>query len=215
LQCVMPRPDSELLRCCRLSFWDSSLVREEAAGRRSPHCSVSGCINFHSIFKMQCISFIALEQCQVLNQLRSDNEHAQQQLITKQYLDEIRGLRTENSDLRAALELKEIELERCRAVQDAQQNEMEKSRDTKGSDKGDLTNKSNRDRLEKVELQRKYAQLKKENEEKDTEIRQLKGKLSATKDQYKKQVDADNIKHQQEIFILQQLLKEARASCAV
>jgi hypothetical protein len=161
---------------------------------------------------MQCISHLALDQSRELNQLRTDREHARRVIITRQYEDEIRGLRTENSDLRAALELKEIELERCRAVQDAQLSEMEKSRDNRGSEKGDLLNKSSRDRLEKVELQRKNTQLRKESDDKDIEIRQLKSKLIASRDQYKKQVDADNIKHQQEVFILQQLLKEARSS---
>jgi hypothetical protein len=163
---------------------------------------------------MQCISYLALDQSRELNQLRTEREHARHGIVTEQYDDAIRGLRTENSELRAALELKEIELERCRAVQDAQLSEMDKSRDIKGSEKGDPLNKSSRDRLEKVELQRKNAQLKKENDDKDMEIRQLKSKLIALRDQHKKQVDADNIKHQQEIFILQQLLKEARSSTA-
>ena len=91
-----------------------------------------------------------------------------------------------------------------------QECEKEKAKD-KRLDKNDSDSKGNRDKLEKIELQRKISNLKKESDDKDLEIRQLKSKLATAKDSFKKQSESESMKYQQEIFILQQLLKEARS----
>ena len=155
---------------------------------------------------MARICDILLEQSQALHELHCLDEHMRNKDHVSRLQEEIRELRSENSNLRAALELKEIELERCRAVQEC---EKEKAKD-KRLDKNDSDSKGNRDKLEKIELQRKISNLKKESDDKDLEIRQLKSKLATAKDSFKKQSESESMKYQQEIFILQQLLKEAR-----
>ena len=154
------------------------------------------------------VSELLLLQAQELWELRRADDADRSLECIAALEEQICELRCENSNLRAALELKEIELDRCRAVQEC---EKERAKE-KDSEKNDQGSKLSRDRLEKMEFQRKMANLKKDNEEKDVEIRQLKNKLATAKESHKKQMEAESMKHQQEIFILQQLLKEARTA---
>ncbi len=157
------------------------------------------------------VSEFVLWQTQELAALCRQNDVDSNQELVCHLKEQIQDLQYENSNLRAALELKDIELERCRAVQEC---EKEKARE-KDSEKSESGFKSSKDRLEKLESHRKIAQLKKENEEKDVEIRQLKSRMNFLKDSHKKQNDAECMKHQQEIYILQQLLKEARSATSL